>query len=128
MASKKSRKSGSPSQTARGTRRTGAGTARRDAAYHGTAMEPPAAHESVTPAEHYRREKARRAAERRGTAADPLEEARREYRAMLAADAARQKGGRPKKTSEHRPDSGEDAELERGGPEPSEEDRGGHDR
>lgn len=91
-------------------------------------MEPSTAHESVTPAEHYRREKARRAAERRGTASEPLEEARREYRAMLAADAARQKGGRPKKPSERQPDSSEDAEREGGEPEPSEEDQGGQDR
>lgn len=128
MASKKSRKPGSRSQTAHGTRRTGPGAARRDAPYHGTAMEPPTVHEAITPAEHYRREKARRAAERRDVASGPLEEARREYRAMLAADAARQKGGRPKKTSERRPDSSDDAELEDAVPEPPDEEHGGQDR
>jgi hypothetical protein len=46
--------------------------------------------------EHYRREKARRAA----TSHDPehpMEQARRAYHALLAADAERAKGGRPRK-------------------------------
>ena len=47
--------------------------------------------------EHYRREKARRA-ERIRPAEHPLEQARRAYHALLAADAERAKGGRPKKT------------------------------
>jgi len=47
--------------------------------------------------EHYRREKARRAHHVR-TPEHPLEQARRAYHALLAADAARAKGGRPKKT------------------------------
>ena len=47
--------------------------------------------------EHYRREKARRA-ERMRPADHPLEQARRAYQALLAADAERAKGGRPKKT------------------------------
>ena len=47
--------------------------------------------------EHYRREKARRA-ERMRPAEHPLEQARRAYHALLAADAERAKGGRPKKT------------------------------
>ena len=46
--------------------------------------------------EHYRREKARRA-ERMRPAEHPLEQARRAYHALLAADAERAKGGRPKK-------------------------------
>ena len=46
--------------------------------------------------EHYRREKARRA-ERVRPAEHPLEQARRAYHALLAADAERAKGGRPKK-------------------------------
>lgn len=46
--------------------------------------------------EHYRREKARRA-ERIRPAEHPLEQARRAYHALLAADAERAKGGRPKK-------------------------------
>lgn len=46
--------------------------------------------------EHYRREKARRA-ERVRPPEHPLEQARRAYHALLAADAERAKGGRPKK-------------------------------
>lgn len=48
--------------------------------------------------EHYRREKARRA-HRVRTPEHPLEQARRAYHALLAADAERAKGGRPKKTA-----------------------------
>lgn len=46
--------------------------------------------------EHYRREKERRAARVRPPE-HPLEQARRAYHALLAADAERAKGGRPKK-------------------------------
>ena len=95
MASKKSRKPGSRSQTVDGT--SGAGSVgRRARSYRPNPVEPPIAREVLTPVEHYRREKSRREEERRGAVADPLEEARREYRALLAADAAKQKGGRPK--------------------------------
>src|SRR3954463_14156313 len=48
--------------------------------------------------EHYRREKERRAALPRPPE-HPLEQARRAYHALLAADAERAKGGRPKKTA-----------------------------
>ena len=47
--------------------------------------------------EHYRREKERRAARERPPE-HPLEQARRAYHALLAADAERAKGGRPRKT------------------------------
>ena len=47
--------------------------------------------------EHYRREKERRAVRTRPPE-HPLEQARRAYHALLAADAERAKGGRPKKT------------------------------
>ncbi|HKW10576.1 MAG TPA: hypothetical protein VJO33_09360 [Gemmatimonadaceae bacterium] len=47
--------------------------------------------------EHFRREKARRA-ERTRPPEHPLEQARRAYQALLAADAERAKGGRPKKS------------------------------
>lgn len=47
--------------------------------------------------EHYRREKERRASRTRPPE-HPLEQARRAYHALLAADAERAKGGRPKKT------------------------------
>jgi hypothetical protein len=46
--------------------------------------------------EHYRREKERRAAQTRPPE-HPLEQARRAYHALLAADAERARGGRPKK-------------------------------
>ena len=46
--------------------------------------------------EHYHREKARRAGRSRPPD-HPLEQARRTYHALLAADAERAKGGRPKK-------------------------------
>ena len=67
----------------------------------------PAAEKSRSPAgadgsheaarEHYRREKERRAARARPPE-HPLEQARRAYHALLAADAERAKGGRPKKS------------------------------
>lgn len=47
--------------------------------------------------EHYRREKERRAGRTRPPE-HPLEQARRAYHALLAADAERAKGGRPRKT------------------------------
>lgn len=54
------------------------------------------------PREHYRREK-----ERREKAAKPESElmaaARREYEALLAAQATKGKGGRPKKNAAKRP-------------------------
>jgi hypothetical protein len=46
---------------------------------------------------HYRREKERRATRTRPPE-HPLEQARRAYHALLAADAERAKGGRPKKS------------------------------
>ena len=53
--------------------------------------------------EHYHREKARRA--NRGRSHDhPLEQARRAYHALLESDAARAKGGRPKKAATPKPD------------------------
>jgi polyphosphate kinase 2 (PPK2 family) len=49
--------------------------------------------------EHYHREKARR--ERQATPEnDVMAEARREYLALLESDAAKGKGGRPKKKAE----------------------------
>lgn len=52
----------------------------------------------AAPHEHYRHEKARR--ERtQAEAADPLADAKREYKALLAAEAARGKGGRPRKNA-----------------------------
>lgn len=109
MASKKSRKTESRSLSARASRRQGQG-GRREEAYRPGATEAAERNEALTPLEHYRREKARRAGEGRNAIADPLEEARREYRAMLAADAAKQKGGRPKKTVSRPADAGDEHE------------------
>lgn len=64
--------------------------------------------------EHYRREKARRA-DRPRPPEHPLEQARRAYQALLAADAERAKGGRPKKEpapTKRKPASSADAETE----------------
>jgi hypothetical protein len=60
--------------------------------------------------EHYHREKARRA---RGTSAesDVMAAARREYLALLESDAAKGKGGRPKKKPAA-PANAEDVDVE----------------
>lgn len=55
-------------------------------------------HETATPHELYRHEKARRM-RTAGASADPLADAKREYKALLAAEAARGKGGRPRKNA-----------------------------
>lgn len=75
-------------------------------------------HESsaIAAREHYRREKARRA-ERVRPPEHPLEQARRAYHALLAADAERAKGGRPKKTlatQKRSPAAGEEPESDSG--------------
>ena len=54
--------------------------------------------DSVTAREHYQREKARRA-RRAPVESEALAAARREYLAMLASDALKGKGGRPRKNS-----------------------------
>jgi hypothetical protein len=66
--------------------------------------EPPVA---LPPHELYRHEKRRRAAQPRSDGRDPLEEARREFKAMLEAGAGTPRGGRPRKVKP-RPDD-EDA-------------------
>lgn len=109
MTSKKSRKPATRSRQTTRAPRQAAGAGRRESAYGPNGTDAAAPFEALTPLEHYRREKERRAAERGGPASDPLEEARREYRAMLAADAAKQKGGRPKKSAA-RPAASADAD------------------
>jgi hypothetical protein len=52
---------------------------------------------SLPPHELYRHEKRRRAAQPRGEGPDPLEEARREFKAMLEAGVGTPRGGRPRK-------------------------------
>ena len=112
MASKKSRKTDSRSRTAHRNRHHKDASDRQESAYNQSSIAPEGGHDAVIAAEHYRREKARREGERRGAADDPLAEARREYRAMLAADAARQKGGRPRKASTRPSDANDDADLD----------------
>jgi hypothetical protein len=60
-----------------------------------------AGEDTLTAREHYRREKARRARQS-PSQADLIADARREYEALLQAEAARGKGGRPKKTATQR--------------------------
>lgn len=52
---------------------------------------------SLPPHELYRHEKRRRADQPRGDGRDPLEEARREFKAMLEAGVGTPRGGRPRK-------------------------------
>src|SRR5687768_16949499 len=52
---------------------------------------------ALPPHELYRHEKRRRANQPRGDGRDPLEEARREFKAMLEAGAGTPRGGRPRK-------------------------------
>ncbi len=64
--------------------------------------------------EHYRREKARRA-KTRGPDEELLAAAKREYLALLEAEAAKGKGGRPKKkpaAPKHEIDAENDAESD----------------
>jgi hypothetical protein len=65
-----------------------------------SAPEPPlvARAPSLPPHELYRHEKRRRAGQPRGDGRDPLEEARREFKAMLEAGVGTPRGGRPRKT------------------------------
>jgi hypothetical protein len=59
------------------------------------------------PREHYRREKERRANETKPES-ELMAAARREYEALLAAQAAKGKGGRPKKNAAKKaPDDGD---------------------
>jgi hypothetical protein len=52
---------------------------------------------SLPPHELYRHEKRRRAGQPRADGRDPLEEARREFKAMLEAGVGTPRGGRPRK-------------------------------
>jgi polyphosphate kinase 2 (PPK2 family) len=61
--------------------------------------------------EHYRREKARRA-RRPLPQSEILEAAKREYLALLEAEAAKGKGGRPKKKPAARTDEEDEASAE----------------
>ncbi len=86
--------------------------ASRRTARHPPPSPPEAIAKPLAPEEHYRCEKQRRSARRQDVA---IEEARREYAALLEADAARQKGGRPKRVKESADDK---ATHDRGGGSP----------
>src|SRR4051812_5196407 len=72
--------------------------ARRERRYQPVVDPGPNAHESLAPHELYRLEKARREGGDIGVN-ELLEEARREYIALLASDATKGKGGRPRKNA-----------------------------
>ena len=72
----------------------------------------------LSPTEHYRRERQRRADREAGDLATLLAEAKAEYEAMLAAPRPAGKGGRPKKRSVRKPD---DFDLEHMGDDAPEE-------
>jgi hypothetical protein len=61
------------------------------------ADEPAALAAPLSPHELYRHEKRRRAGQQRADARDPLEEARREFKAMIEAGVGTPRGGRPRK-------------------------------
>lgn len=97
MSRKSGKSDGRPSSRARARSKTPRSTARLRL----YAPQPPAPEtgasegDDVSPLELYRVEKARRA--RAMTSDSRLEEAKAEYQALLAADAAKGKGGRPRK-------------------------------
>ena len=94
-SSKATRKTGRPANRAgRGATRE----SRRPAIPSEPSPEPPViARPSLPPHELYRHEKRRRADQQRGDVADPLEEARRVFKAMIEAGAGTPRGGRPRK-------------------------------
>ncbi len=83
--------------------------ARRPAPLSASPAEPPVVPRTLAlpPHELYRHEKRRRAAQPRAEGRDPLEEARREFKAMLEAGAGTPRGGRPRKAKPRA--DGEDA-------------------
>lgn len=77
-------------------------SSRKTARYQPPSASADPAAKPLTPQEHYRREKQRQLSRKHDGA---LEAARKEYDAMLEADAARMKGGRPKSANPRRPPS-----------------------
>ena len=102
MPHRKSRKTTARKAT-RSTARTGRGSARETRRpplpTEPSPIEPPlvARAPALPPHELYRHEKRRRAAQPRADGPDPLEEARREFKAMLEAGVGTPRGGRPRK-------------------------------
>jgi hypothetical protein len=93
---------GTARTSARGAARTSRGSARGAAHALPTQASPPEPHPiprvlSLPPHELYRHEKRRRADQPRADGRDPLEEARREFKAMLEAGIGTPRGGRPRK-------------------------------
>jgi hypothetical protein len=104
MSDRKSRKA--TRKVARSTTRTRTGTtraagheSRRQLPRTASPPEPPIVPRalSLPPHELYRHEKRRRADQPRADGRDPLEEARREFKAMLEAGVGTPRGGRPRK-------------------------------
>ncbi len=99
MARRKSSKT--TRKAARSTARPGRGgtrESRRPTIPAEPSPEPPViARPSLPPHELYRHEKRRRADQQRGDPQDPLEEARRVFKAMIEAGAGTPRGGRPRK-------------------------------
>lgn len=74
----------------------------REAHYRSPQSDPAASphhHSAMSAHDWYRQEKARRAGRPSSPAEDLIEQARREFRALLAAEAAAGKGGRPRKNA-----------------------------
>ena len=104
MSPRKTDEHGGRPPRARAKRRTPPRETRRVQRYQPVIDPGPDAHEHLEPHELYRLEKARR---ERGDVGvnELLAEARREYLALLAADATKGKGGRPRKTATKSPAS-----------------------
>jgi hypothetical protein len=102
MSPRKTDEHGQRPPRARAKRRTPPRVARVAQRYQPIADPGPNAHEQLEPHELYRLEKARREGGDIGVN-EILAEARREYLALLAADATKGKGGRPRKTATKSP-------------------------
>jgi len=98
MTPRKTDEHGRPTPRARAKRRPAPRTKHREHRYQPVTDPGPDAHEQLAPDELYRLEKARREAGDIGVN-ELLEEAKREYIALLAADATKGKGGRPRKNA-----------------------------
>ena len=96
-----------PARAGRSANRSAKREARRPVApAEPSAPEPPVIPRvlSLPPHELYRHEKRRRAGQPRGDGRDPLEEARREFKAMIEAGVGTPRGGRPRKAKPAPPD------------------------
>jgi hypothetical protein len=69
-------------------------------------------HDPTSAREHYQREKARRA-RRVPIESEAIAAARREYLALLASDAAKGKGGRPRKNAARPTPHGKEGEADK---------------